>query len=103
MQRVQIGSPQLEQVRRVSTCGWFTQAGTTCADSVAIATQCYEESVVTARPSLRALRKPRADEPTHTMRPLSCFGRTPGEADAQPSLDPLGEPCTEGRRGGGME
>ena len=27
MQRVQIGSPQFEQVSRVSTLGWFTQVG----------------------------------------------------------------------------
>jgi hypothetical protein len=27
MQRVQIGSPQLEHVSLVSTLGWFTQVG----------------------------------------------------------------------------
>jgi hypothetical protein len=27
MHRVQIGSPQLEHVSRVSTLGWFTQVG----------------------------------------------------------------------------
>ena len=29
MHRVQIGSPQFEQVSRVSTLGWFTQVGAT--------------------------------------------------------------------------
>src|SRR5262245_45108705 len=57
MQRVQIGSPQLEQVSRVSVSGWLTHAGTTCAESVAIAISIYEGSSITARPSLRPLTR----------------------------------------------
>src|SRR5919198_3913343 len=41
MQRGQIGSPQLEQVRRVSTPGWLTHAGTTGAGSTLIASSAY--------------------------------------------------------------
>src|SRR6266536_507581 len=50
MQRGQMGSPQLEQVSRVSTSGWFTHAGAMCAESVAIATSIYGGSSVTAWP-----------------------------------------------------
>src|SRR6266511_2390010 len=55
MQCAQIGSPQFEQVSRVSTSGWLTHAGTTGAESVAIAFSIYEETSITVRPTLGPL------------------------------------------------
>src|SRR6266704_3317894 len=55
MQRAQIGSPQFEQVSRVSTSGWLTHAGTTGAESVAIAFSIYEETSITVRSTLGPL------------------------------------------------